>query len=88
MYTHYCFGMVTLEKLDDDVYRLVDLLFFKSDPGWCSIVKGGELDEPLQWHNQQEIDEVESMFKARKVNKKRQRLLDSLAKNGSDSQSD
>ena len=42
-YTHYCFGMVTLEQVGAHIFNIVDLSFFGGNNGWCPIVEGGEL---------------------------------------------
>jgi hypothetical protein len=79
-YTHYCLGMVTLEAVGEHIFNIVDLSFFVDTLGWLPIVEGGEWCPPRQWNTQEELDELDAMFPPRNANKKRQRLLDSLAR--------
>lgn len=79
-YTHYCFGMVTLKKTAEHIFDIVDLSFFEFNLGWFTILEGGKLCEPRPWNSQEELDEIEAMFPPRKLNKKRKKLMDALAK--------
>lgn len=40
-YIHYNYGLVTLNKIDRDIYNIVELRFFCSSVGWNSIVVNG-----------------------------------------------
>ncbi|WP_157632240.1 hypothetical protein [Variovorax sp. CF313] len=74
-YTHYCFATVTLEKTAPDFYRILDLSFFNEISGWCPIVVEGTLAAPKPIHSQAEIDEIDAMFKDKKLTKKQKRTL-------------
>jgi hypothetical protein len=69
-YTHYCFSMVTLKRLAVDVYQIFDLSFFNEVSGWCPIVVEGLLAVPRPVRSQAEIDEINEMFKNKKLTKK------------------
>lgn len=61
-YTHYCFGTVTLERIETHLYRVIDLSFFERlHPGWFPIVKDGEWCEPVPRHTPQELAEIEAL---------------------------
>lgn len=47
--THFCFGTVSLEKVEDKVYRILDLSFFNRSVGWCPIVENAVLLPPGTW---------------------------------------
>ena len=81
-YAYYCFGQVTLSKLDENVFDIVDLSFFRGCTGWWPIFEGGKWSVPRQWNTQEELDELEAMFPLKKGNKKRQKLMGALAKGG------
>ena len=70
-YTHYCFGMVTLKKVGENIFDILDLSFFKNSLGWFPILEGGKLCEPRLQNSQEELDELESMFPPKRLNKKR-----------------
>jgi hypothetical protein len=79
-YTHYCFGMVTLNKTKEHLFNIVDLAFFSDTLGWFPVMDDGKLAEPRPRNTQEELDELEAMFPPKKSNKRRQKLIDSLAK--------
>jgi hypothetical protein len=81
-YLHYCFGMVTLRKAGEHIFDIVDLSFFKSSIGWCSIVESGKLSPLKQWNSLEDEIEFEASFKNKKLNKKQQETMDALAKAG------
>jgi hypothetical protein len=81
-YRHYCFGMVTLKREEEHAFDIVELSFFKSTLGWFPIVEGGQWCKPRSRNTQEELDELEAMFPLKKGNKKRQKLMDALAKGG------
>lgn len=82
MYTHYCFGMVTLKQAGENVFNILDLSFFESAIGWSPIMAGGELCEVREWNTPEEELEFEAGFKNKKRNKKQQKTMDALAKAG------
>lgn len=83
-YTHYCFGVVTLERVDVNVYRIIDLSFFQEIyPGWFPIITGGEWSTPVPRKTPEEIAEMEEFdasFKPRKLNKKQKKTMDAIQK--------
>lgn len=55
-YTHYCFGMITLQKIEPSVYKIVDLSFFQEPFGWCPILINGEYGPPGDfWDDEEEF---------------------------------
>jgi len=76
-YTHYCFAMVTLKQLGTDIYRIFDLYFFNEISGWCPIIIDEALTLPRQNNSQEEIDEIESLFKDKKLSKKQKGIVGS-----------
>lgn len=78
-YTHYCFGMVTLKRVEEHAFDIVDLSFFIRTIGWCPIIAGNELFEVKQSSTQEEL-EFEASFKSRRPNKKQQKTMDALVK--------
>lgn len=81
-YTHYCFGMVTLKKAEENVFDIVDLSFFESTIGWCPILEKGELCAVRQWNTPEEELEFEAGFKNKRRNKRQQKTMDALVKAG------
>lgn len=45
-HTHYSFAMVTLEKMTQNVFKIMDLSFFNRSVGWCPILMNGEYGPP------------------------------------------
>lgn len=41
-YTFYEPGLITLQEIGNDTYRVIDLSLFNSLLGWCLIVKDGD----------------------------------------------
>ena len=42
IYTHYCFGKISLSPIEGDRYKIVDLAFFYEGLGWCLIIIDGD----------------------------------------------
>jgi hypothetical protein len=57
-YTHYTFGMITLEVLQSDVYRIIDLAFFDRMFGWCPILQNGKYAPPGKFYDDDEEDDT------------------------------
>ncbi|GBH17227.1 hypothetical protein KPSA3_03190 [Pseudomonas syringae pv. actinidiae] len=38
--------MITLQKIDEDVYKIIDLEMFYRSYGWCTVLRGGEYAPP------------------------------------------
>lgn len=79
-YTHYCFAMVTLERSAIDIYRIIDLSFFNEISGWCPIIVEGLLAAPRSVHSQAEIDEIDAMFKDKKLSRKQKGIVGAKGK--------
>lgn len=45
-YTHYAFGMISLDAINAGQYRIMDLSIFIEDFGWCIIMANGEYGRP------------------------------------------
>ncbi|MGN2436276.1 hypothetical protein [Pseudomonas syringae] len=45
-YTHFANGLITLQKIDEDVYKIIDLEMFYRSYGWCPVLRGGEYAPP------------------------------------------
>ena len=73
-------GMVSLKKIDEHIFDVESLSFFSNTLGWFPVVEGGQLCKPRPRNTQEELDELEAMFPPKKLNKKRQKLMDALAK--------
>lgn len=58
IYTHYRFGIVTLEPVQDDAYRIIDLAFFDTCFGWCPILEQGEYAPPGKFYDDDEDDDI------------------------------
>lgn len=79
IYTHYGFGTVTLEKIDKENYKIIDLSIFKTTyPGWFPIIKDGDWAEPVAANTPEEMAEIErldSLYPPVKLSKKQRRRL-------------
>ncbi|MCX2546627.1 hypothetical protein [Pseudomonas sp. COW5] len=51
-YTHYAQSLITLEKVDDGVYKIIDLEMFNRLFGWCAVLQGGEYAPPGDFWDQ------------------------------------
>ena len=58
LYTHYAFGLVTLDQVQPDVYRIVDLAFFNRIFGWCPILENGDYAPPGKFSDDDEEDDI------------------------------
>jgi hypothetical protein len=85
-YTHYCFGVVTLKRVEANLYSIVDLSFFQEAyPGWFPIVTDGAWSTPAPQKTPEELAEMEAFdasFRTSKLNKKQKKIMDALARNG------
>ncbi|WAH59583.1 hypothetical protein LZ023_08560 [Pseudomonas silvicola] len=45
-YTHYANSLITLRKVESNVYKVIDLEMFYANFGWCAVLKGGEYAPP------------------------------------------
>ncbi|WP_339493071.1 hypothetical protein [Pseudomonas sp. EA_15y_Pfl2_R67] len=45
-YTHFANGLITLQKVDEGVYKILDLEIFYRSYGWCAVLRGGEYAPP------------------------------------------
>lgn len=45
-YTHFSNGLITLQKVDENVYRILDLEMFYRSYGWCVVLRDGEYAPP------------------------------------------
>lgn len=45
-YTHLANGLITLQKVDEGVYKILDLEMFYRSYGWCAVLRGGEYAPP------------------------------------------
>ncbi len=45
-YTHYANSLITLQKIEGDFYRIIDLEMFYTNFGWCVVLKDGEYAPP------------------------------------------
>ncbi|UJR63912.1 hypothetical protein [Dickeya zeae] len=55
-YTHYEPGLVTLNKVGDDIYKISDLSIFYNDFGWCPILINGDYAEPYPFWDSNDDD--------------------------------
>lgn len=55
-YSHYAFGLVTLDQLEPDIYWIVDLAFFNRIFGWCPILENGAYAPPGKFTDDDEDD--------------------------------
>jgi hypothetical protein len=70
-YLYFCFGMISLRRLNRTLFEIMDLSFFDYTEGWRSIVESGTLAPPLQRHTQEELDAFNALYPLRKTKKKR-----------------
>lgn len=45
-YTHYNNGLITLKKIAEGTFEIVDLEMFYRNFGWCVVLRGGEYAPP------------------------------------------
>ncbi|WP_169315892.1 hypothetical protein, partial [Pseudomonas syringae] len=45
-YTHFANGLITLQKIDEDVYKIIDLEMFYRSYGWGTVLRGGGYTPP------------------------------------------
>lgn len=45
-YTHFANGLITLRKVGEGVYKILDLEMFCTGYGWCAVLRGGEYAPP------------------------------------------
>ena len=45
-YSHHYHGLITMERLTEGEYRVVDLKFFYRSVGWIQVVKNGDYATP------------------------------------------
>lgn len=45
-YTHYANGLITLKKIDESTFEIVDLEMFYRSYGWCVILREGAYVPP------------------------------------------
>ncbi|WP_095120370.1 hypothetical protein [Pseudomonas sp. Irchel s3f10] len=41
-YTHYANGLITLSKISEGLYQIVDLEMFYRSFGWCAVFRDGQ----------------------------------------------
>lgn len=52
-YTHFANGLITLQKVDEDVYRILDLEMFYRSYGWCVVLRDGEYVPPGEFWDEE-----------------------------------
>jgi hypothetical protein len=45
-YIYYQPGLITISRIDENKYKVVDLAFFCEGVGWCLVIKDGEYGPP------------------------------------------
>lgn len=45
-YIYYCSGLITIKRLDDSLFHIVELSMFDNCLGWCQIIENGQYAEP------------------------------------------
>ncbi len=55
-YTHNEPGLITLERINKNIYKINELSIFYNDFGWCSIIKDGEYATPHQFWDSDDDD--------------------------------
>ncbi|MDH0650327.1 hypothetical protein N5D48_26105 [Pseudomonas sp. GD03858] len=45
-YTHHANSLITLEKISESSYKIIDLEMFYRSYGWCAVIRGGEYAPP------------------------------------------
>ncbi|WCM88098.1 hypothetical protein [Acidovorax sp. NCPPB 3576] len=68
VYTHYCFGKITLKKIDEKKYEIINLDFFNRSLGWLGILANSELCEE---YKSDEPDWLKELEKTPLKNKKK-----------------
>lgn len=79
IYTHFNFAQVTLERVDADLFSIKCLRFFYHSHGWITLIENGEWSPP-KLNSQEELDELDAMYPAKKGNRKHQKLMKMLEK--------
>lgn len=49
-------SLITLSRISNETYRVIDLFVFYSDFGWCSIIENGDYMEPHQFWDSDDED--------------------------------
>lgn len=57
LYTHYTFGMVTLEVAQPGVYKIIDLAMFDTGFGWCPVLQDGKYSPPGKFYDDDDEDD-------------------------------
>lgn len=55
-YTHYRPGIVTLNKVVNGVYKIIDLSIFYNDFGWCPILLNEDYAQPYPFWDSDDDD--------------------------------
>jgi hypothetical protein len=66
-YTHYAFGMISIENIGQNEYQIIDLSMFFEVHGWCPILMGGEYG-PIRRVNE-DIEDNINIGKKRRARK-------------------
>lgn len=45
-YTHYAFSLITIDRVSEGVYNVLDLEMFYTTFGWCPVLMGGRYAPP------------------------------------------
>ncbi|WP_123533462.1 hypothetical protein [Pseudomonas fluorescens] len=45
-YTHYANSLITLRKIGQDLYEIIDLEMFYRSFGWCAVLRNGQYAPP------------------------------------------
>ena len=57
-FTHYENGTITLEEVQPNIYKIVDLALFYARFGWCPILENGKYSPPGNFWDDEEEDTI------------------------------
>ncbi|MDP1979221.1 hypothetical protein [Undibacterium sp.] len=57
-YTHAANGMISIEEVGTNLYKIHDLAFFYTEFGWCQILLNGEYATPGKFWDDDEEDTI------------------------------
>ena len=58
-YTHYANSLITLSKIGQDLYEIIDLEMFYRSFGWCTVLRNGQYAVPGNFWDEEFIQNYE-----------------------------
>lgn len=52
-YTHYANSLITLKRIEANVYKVVGFEMFYANFGWCVVLKDGEYAPPMSFWDEE-----------------------------------